>query len=290
MYPRGQRHTAVSPPVVRHLPPWEQGTLLHLSAVHSSATTINRTDQWIERIERVNGDVFDSVESRIVKYHGTVREIFSIKIKRECVCRCVHRAVEKYQPVSIFRLSLLACSMAYSIVGVNIWRKYSFALSLSLSSALPIVPSRSISFSVCSDGGGDRKLARCLRNYLPPRSFADSIGNFRRMKERLSLSLLPSFLSLSLALFFPLFFFFFPFGGWVAASGSKAEDSWKIDATLVDFSIGETRKYWWRPLSLSSSLSLSICLSTYPWHDFNRGQVLLRFCSPRSRVPQFANE
>ena len=110
----------MSPPVVRHLPPWEQGTLLHLSAVHSSATTINRTDQWIERIERVNGDVFDSVESRIVKYHGTVREIFSIKIKRECVCRCVHRAVEKYQPVSIFRLSLLACSMAYSIVGVNI--------------------------------------------------------------------------------------------------------------------------------------------------------------------------
>lgn len=46
VYPRGQRQTAVSPPVVKHFPPWEQGTLLHLSAVHSSATRINQSKQY----------------------------------------------------------------------------------------------------------------------------------------------------------------------------------------------------------------------------------------------------
>lgn len=57
-----------------------------------------------------------------------------------------------------------------------------------------------------------RKSVRCLRNYLPPRSFDDSIGNFRRMKGAFPFSIFffPPFLSLSV-LFPPLFSFPFVF-------------------------------------------------------------------------------
>lgn len=57
-----------------------------------------------------------------------------------------------------------------------------------------------------------RKSVRCLRNYLPPRSFDDSIGNFRRMKGAFPFSIFffSPFLSLSV-LFPPLFSFPFVF-------------------------------------------------------------------------------
>lgn len=52
-----------------------------------------------------------------------------------------------------------------------------------------------------------RKSVRCLRNYLPPRSFDDSIGNFRWMKEAF---LFPSFFPSPVLLL--LFCFLFPIG------------------------------------------------------------------------------
>lgn len=57
-----------------------------------------------------------------------------------------------------------------------------------------------------------RKSVRCLRNYLPSRSFDDSIGNFRRMKGAFPFSIFffSPFLSLSV-LFPPLFSFPFVF-------------------------------------------------------------------------------
>lgn len=117
VYPRGQRHTAVSPPVVRHLPPWEQGTLLHLSAVHSSATTINQTDQWIEY---VNDDEYDCG----IAY--AAQEIFD-KIDVNSEALSVYYVVGKYRPVQSFGFSRVRVD---SIAGVNIWRKYSFATIL----------------------------------------------------------------------------------------------------------------------------------------------------------------
>lgn len=59
-----------------------------------------------------------------------------------------------------------------------------------------------------------RKSVRCLRNYLPPRSFDDSIGNFRRMKGAFPFSIF--FSPLPSPSFFPLvllpFCFLFPVG------------------------------------------------------------------------------
>lgn len=114
MYPRGQRHTAVSPPVVKHFPPWEHGTLLHLSAVHSSETTINQTDQWSTR---------SALSTWMIRqmYGITYTEKSFDKIDVDASACIIIRAIEKYLGVEGgFWLRV----PVDSIVGVNIWRKY----------------------------------------------------------------------------------------------------------------------------------------------------------------------
>lgn len=79
-----------------------------------------------------------------------------------------------------------------------------------------------------------RKPVRCLRNYLPPRSF-DSIGNFRRMK---SVFLFPSFF-LSSSSVLLLFCFLFPIGR--LGIGSRRLSRKSIATTRL--SISRAEKY-----------------------------------------------
>lgn len=82
-----------------------------------------------------------------------------------------------------------------------------------------------------------RKSVRCLRNYLPPRSFDDSIGNFRRMKGAFPFSIF--FFPPSLFVLFPpcspsLLFSFSCRERLGIGSAKSFEKS--IAATCVDFS------------------------------------------------------
>lgn len=95
VYPRGQRQTAVSPPVVKHFPPWEQGTLLHLSAVHSSATIISHY-QWQMINNNLRSATFIlSTQARnigfSVLYNIILSDIFheNLSLQRRKLTRCL---------------------------------------------------------------------------------------------------------------------------------------------------------------------------------------------------------
>lgn len=93
------------------------------------------------------------------------------------------------------------------------------------------------SFPAVSTAVRSRKSVRCLRNYLPPRSFDDSIGNFRRMKGAFPFSIF--FFPPSLFVLFPpcspsLLFSFSCRERLGIGSAKSFEKS--IAATCVDFS------------------------------------------------------
>lgn len=186
VYPRGQRHTAVSPPVVKHFPPWEQGTLLHLSAVHSSETTINQTDQWSTRSAICQRGWYDE--------HG------------------ITYSEKSFDKIDVDAASLHYYARSKNIGGGRGWRFWSLASCTrrQYRRCKYLTKIRRLSFSALlvprvSTPVRNRKPVRCLRNYLPPRSL-HSIGNFRRMKGAFLFR--PFFLSSPVLLLFRFFFFF----------------------------------------------------------------------------------
>lgn len=223
MYPRGQRHTAVSPPVVKHFPPWEHGTLLHLSAVHSSETTINQTDQWSTRsalstwmIRQTYGITYSE------KSFDKNRRGWGLGLHYYARSKNIGRGEMEEGGVLVF-------GFVYPTVDRQYRRCKYLTKIRRLSFSALFVPR--VSTAVRS-----RKPVRCLRNYLPPRSF-DSIGNFRRMK---SVFLFPSFFP------FPppspvllLFCFLFPIGR--LGIGSRRLSRKSIATTRL--SISRAEKY-----------------------------------------------
>lgn len=188
-----------------------------------------------------NGSMDRVRQRRWIRLRNRVsaQEIFD-KIDVNSEALSVYYVVGKYRPVQSFGFSRVRVD---SIAGVNIWRKYSFATILFCRS-FDLVLSRFLSILTTVGNGNWWDVCEII---------------FRRARSSTLSEISDEWKGLSFSSFFPSFFFFFFFfvlSGSRVAAETKLEDSWKIDATLVDFSIDERRKYWW--------------CSARSWQDFNR--------------------